>query len=174
MLAIVQKLILVASIALAAYLVSSAERTSITDALMVAVDGAYRRLSYSTRALLARSRSGPAHAVIDRIAFLENSGWRRPRSRIPRRAWPARPRCRARTWPCRPARRLVDTTTGARDGDRSCAHRQHVLEVGTSVLVGRRSGNEHHVAMGRGSASLVKRNRPAAWLALTIGSSPGS
>ena len=74
------KQILVASIALAAYLVSSAERTSITmHALVVAVERRVER-----RAAAPRSRAlvgadddavGP-HEVVDRRAFLEELGVR--------------------------------------------------------------------------------------------------
>ena len=148
------KLILVASIALAAYLVSSAERTSIaTMRSWLRLNGAYRRLSLSIAAALSAPmtmRSGRMQSSTAAPSF-RNSGLETTSkaTSAPRAASAAA--IVARTLSAVPTGTVDLSTTTA--GRARCLpmvlrHREHVLQVGAAVFVRRRAdGDEDDVAM---------------------------
>ena len=150
------KLILVASIALAAYLVSSAERTSIaTMRSWLRLNGAYRRLSCSIAdALLApmTMRSGRMQSLTASPSF-RNSGLEATSNAIsaPRAASSAA--IAARTLSAVPTGTvdlLTTTAARARCWPMVRATASTYLQVGAAVLVRRRAhGNEDRCRRAR-------------------------
>jgi hypothetical protein len=151
-------------------------------ALVVAVEG----LVDLAHALLCARRAGADEDAVgleevgDRRAFLEEFGVGDDVEGDPSR--------RARRGP---ARCLLLHLVGGADGDGGFVHddpvarhvagdllgdREHVLQVGRAVLVGRGAdGDELHLGVATASAaSVVKRSRPSARLRSTIGCRPGS
>ncbi len=174
--------ILVASIALAAYLVSSAERTSIsTTRSWLRLNGAYRRRISATESGLdapTTMRSGRMQSATASPS-LRNSGLETTSNAIstPRSAsaWAMA----SRTLSAVPTGTvdLFTTTTGAvmcRPMVRATAStycRSALPSSSGGVPTAMKITWPCAIAV---AASEVKTNRDAAWLALTIGSRPGS
>jgi hypothetical protein len=146
---------LVASIALAAYLVSSAERTSIsTTRSWLRLNGAYRRRITATDSALVAPmmmRSGRMQSATASPSF-RNSGLDTT--------------SKAMSAPCRQLcgnggthlvggahrhRRLVDHhgRHAHVPADGSAGHGQHVLQVSAAILVRRRADGDEHDLAGR-------------------------
>ncbi len=174
--------ILVASMALAAYLVSSAERTSIsTTRSWLRLNGAYRRRISATDSELAAPitiRSGRMQSATASPS-LRNSGLETTSKAI------SSPRS-ASAW-AMAARTLSAVPTGTVDlftttvGTRMCRPmvRATANTYCRSALPSSSGGVPTAMKITwpcaiAASASVVKASRNAAWLALTIGSRPGS
>lgn len=176
------KLILVASIAFAAYLVSSAERTSIsTIRSRLRLNGAYRR---RIRAMAAgflapiTMRSGRMQSATASPS-LRNSGlettsnsWSTPRASSS--SWIA-----TRTLSAVPTGTVDLFTTTAGPSIWRPTVRATASTYCRSALPSSSGGVPTAIKVISpcaiaSAASVVKRNRPEAWLAFTIGSRPGS
>ena len=176
------KLILVASIALAAYLVSSAERTSIaTMRSWLRLNGAYSRFSLSMAAALSAPitiRSGRMQSSTAAPSF-RNSGFDTTSKAMSAPRSASTPAMAARTLSAVPTGTVDLSTTTA--GACRCwpMVRATASTYFRSALPSSSGGVPTAMKMMSPwamplAASVVKRRRPAAWLALTIGVRPGS
>ena len=176
------KLILVASMALAAYLVSSAERTSITTKRSwLRLNGAYsRRITATASALSAPTtiRSGRMQSATASPS-LRNSGLDTTSNPTCASRAASSAAIAARTRSAVPTGTvdLSTTTSGC------CRCRPMVRATAStycrSALPSSSGGvptamNTTSAWAIASAASVVKCRRPEAWLALTIGSNPGS